>query len=162
MSFGLLRRVMDPFFARYGLSGAQWGVLRTLDRAEREGSSELHLNELGDRLLVRSPTVTHVIERLRRAGLVTRRASAKDLRAKRVALTAAGRQRVAEIVVAHDLQVQAVLAPLDAPEQAQLAVLLRKLTNHWQTLAGEDCADDDGLEADLLANDLPSAAAESL
>ena len=56
---GLLRRVMEPYFARFGLSGAQWGVLRTLHRETVEADAKsLRLTDLGDRLLVRPPSVT--------------------------------------------------------------------------------------------------------
>src|SRR5438105_939297 len=69
-TFGLLERVMEPYFAGFGMTGAQWGVLRNLHRAEAEGHRELRLTDLGERLLVQPPTVTGVVERLCRAGLV--------------------------------------------------------------------------------------------
>src|SRR5688572_17243456 len=51
-TFGLLRRVMEPYFGGFGLSGAQWGVLRTLHRETVESDAKsLRLTDLGDRLL---------------------------------------------------------------------------------------------------------------
>src|SRR5947207_2501889 len=91
-TFGLVERVMHPYFARYGISGAQWGVLRTLYRAEQEGLDSLRLSELSDRLLIRPASVTGLIDRVERAGLVRRHSSPTDLRAKQVQLTRAGRQ----------------------------------------------------------------------
>src|SRR5437016_2507823 len=70
--FGLLERVMQPYFARFGISGAQWGVLRNLHRAEQEGIPALRLTDLSERLLVRPPSVAGVVERLERSGLVAR------------------------------------------------------------------------------------------
>ncbi len=32
-NYGLVERIMQPYFARFGVSGAQWGVLRNLHRA---------------------------------------------------------------------------------------------------------------------------------
>src|SRR5437660_2428318 len=84
--FGLAERVMQPYFARFGISGSQWGVLRNLHRAEQDGLPELRLSELSDRLLVRPPSVTGIVDRLERAGLVARRDSTTDLRAKHVGL----------------------------------------------------------------------------
>src|SRR5438045_6154560 len=89
-TFGLVERVMQPYFARFGISGAQWGVLRNLQRAEGEGLSGLRLTDLSDRLLLRPPSVTGVVDRLERAGFVTRNGSPTDLRAKLVSLTSAG------------------------------------------------------------------------
>ena len=50
--------VMDPFFAEFGISGAHWGVLRSLYRAEQENQGEVRLTDLGDRLIIRPPSVS--------------------------------------------------------------------------------------------------------
>src|SRR5437016_2329371 len=81
-AFGLLRRVMEPYFASFGISSSQWGVLRALHRARLEQRSGLRLTDLGDRLLVRPPSVTGVVDRLQRMRLVTRSPVAEDHRAK--------------------------------------------------------------------------------
>ena len=49
---------MQPYFARFGITGSQWGILRTLHRAEREGLPSLRVTDLSDRLLVRPPSIT--------------------------------------------------------------------------------------------------------
>src|SRR6516162_5894518 len=90
-TLGLLERVMQAYFARFGISGSQWGVLRNLHRAEGEGLPGLRLTDLSERLLVRPPSVTGAVDRLERAGLVTRGGSATDHRAKLVRLTPKGR-----------------------------------------------------------------------
>src|SRR5262245_44573422 len=77
-TIGLLERVMQPYFARHGISGSQWGVLRTLYRAELDGESSLRQTDLSDRLLIRPPSVTGALDRLERAGLVARGGSATD------------------------------------------------------------------------------------
>src|SRR5438477_8701463 len=69
-TFGRLDRAMEPYFASFGITSAQWGVLRNLHRAECEGKRGLRLTDLGERLLIRPPTVTGVVDRLSRAGLV--------------------------------------------------------------------------------------------
>src|SRR3954464_8308384 len=71
-TIGLLERVMLPHFARLGVSASQWGVLRTLYRAEANGDRGLLLTDLSERLLVRPPSVTGLVARLERDGLVTR------------------------------------------------------------------------------------------
>ena len=47
-TFGLIERVMQPYFAQFGISGAQWGVLRNLHRAEVEGLRGLRHNPGGE------------------------------------------------------------------------------------------------------------------
>jgi DNA-binding MarR family transcriptional regulator len=141
-AFGLLERVMQPYFARFGITGSQWGILRTLHRAEREGRSSLRLTDLSDRLLVRPPSMTGAVNRLERAGLVSRDASASDLRAKEVRLTPRGRRRLREVLAVHAQQIDCVLSGLSRAEQATLRRLLDRLGEHLQGMFAEGGADD--------------------
>lgn len=134
-AWGLIRRVMQPVFQDHGVSASQWGVLRTLHRAEREGAAGLHLTDLGDRLLVRPPSITGVVGRLERMGLLVRKTSATDLRAKEVRLTPAGKGLLGRMTAAHRMEVRAVLGGLAPSEQAQLCVLLERLASHLERLA---------------------------
>src|SRR5262245_40568953 len=133
-SFGMLERVLHPYFARFGISGAQWGVLRNLHRAEEEGVRELRLTDLAGRLLVRPPSVTGIIDRLERAGLVARGEVRSDLRSKRVSLTGAGRNVVKQVLRGHANRIDALMAGLTAEEQDELRRLLGKLTDHLERL----------------------------
>src|SRR5881227_1384167 len=81
-TLGLLDKVMQPYFARFGISGSQWGVLRNLHRAEAEGLPGLRLTDLSERLLIRPPSVTGVVDRLERLALVVRESVSGDLRAR--------------------------------------------------------------------------------
>lgn len=137
-TFGLVERVMQPYFARYGISGAQWGVLRNLHRAEQEGFRSLRLSELSDRLLIRPASVTGLIDRLERADLVRRHGSPTDLRAKQVQLTRTGRQLLRRILAAHEGQIASVLGGLTPSDQAELHRLLILWRGHLERLlAGE-------------------------
>src|SRR6266849_311717 len=93
-TYGLDERVMQPHFARFGITPSQWGVLRNLHRAEQDGLPSLRLSDLGERLLIRPPSVTGLVDRLERAKLVQRDGSPTDLRTKHVGLTKAGRRLV--------------------------------------------------------------------
>src|SRR3954451_1617460 len=129
-TFGLLERVMLPHFARLGVSASQWGVLRTLHRAEANGTGALRLTDLSERLLVRPPSVTGVVARLERDGLVTRDPSPTDQRAKTVSLTAAGRQLMRRVLDAHGEQVSKVMGGLGSDGCRQLRELLDRLEWH--------------------------------
>src|SRR4051812_32675851 len=93
-TFGLLKRVMEPHFTSIGISGAQWAILRNLYDMQSAGDDTIRLSDLGNRLLVRPPSVTGVVRRLRQMGLVEVAALQADQRAKTIALTDAGRQLV--------------------------------------------------------------------
>jgi DNA-binding MarR family transcriptional regulator len=129
-TLGLLERIMQSYFARFGISGAQWGVLINLHRAEQEGLPGLRLTDLSDRLIIRPPSVTGVVDRLERAGLVVRDESLTDMRAKQVGLTAKGRQLMDRILTVHGKQIEMVLGGLSSIEQGELHRLLARLESH--------------------------------
>ncbi|HYO08791.1 MAG TPA: MarR family transcriptional regulator [Tepidisphaeraceae bacterium] len=134
-TLGLLKRVMEPYFARFGISGSQWSVLRTLHRAEEEGETELRLTDVGDRLLIRPPSVTGVVDRLQRLGYIDRTAAVEDHRAKHVRLTPAGRELVAQVLAQHAGQVKSVLDIFTTEEQHSLQQLLERLGAHLEAIS---------------------------
>ena len=133
-TLGLLERVMQTYFARFGISGAQWGVLRNLHRAEEEGLTGLRQTDLSERLLVRPPSVTGVVDRLERAGLVQRAGSQTDLRAKQVVLTLKGRELVDRVLTVHGQQIEMVLSGLNTKEQAEFQRLMGRVGQHLEGL----------------------------
>jgi MarR family transcriptional regulator, 2-MHQ and catechol-resistance regulon repressor len=133
--FGLLRRTMETFFAVYGISGGQWGVLVSLHMAAKEGVGIMRLTDISERLLIRPPSVTTVIDRLERMGLVKREASAEDSRAKEVRLTPAGQELVERVLEKHGEKIREVLGGLSWKEQADFKRLLDKSSEHLESLA---------------------------
>lgn len=134
-TFGLLERVMQPYFAQFGISGAQWAVLRNLHRAEREGLRGLRLTDLSRRMLIRPPSVTGIVDRLEKMRLIIREASTTDLRAKEVALTDGGRYLVEKVLTVHDGQIAKVMSGLVPKEQEDLYALLTRLGEHLEGMA---------------------------
>jgi DNA-binding MarR family transcriptional regulator len=133
-TFGLVERVMQPYFARFGISGSQWGVLRNLHRAEQQSLPGLRLSELSDRLLIRPPSVTGLVDRLERAGLAQRDAEPTDMRAKLLTLTRKGRLLVDKVLKFHEKQMETVLTGLTTAEQRELHRLLTVWRKHLEGL----------------------------
>src|ERR1700761_4181889 len=77
---GLLRTKMREYFTRFGISGAQWGVLRVLNKAEKDGHAGVRLTDIGQRVLITPPSVTGVVNRLEKLGWVARIAVEEDQR----------------------------------------------------------------------------------
>lgn len=134
--FGLVERAMQPYFARFGISGSQWGVLRNLHRAEKDGATGLRVSALSERLLIRPASVTGVVDRLERAGLVAREGDPTDHRAKFVRLTKLGRQLVERVLAGHQRQIESVFGGLRMEEQVRLQGLLSRLGQHLENLTG--------------------------
>ena len=74
--------------------------------------------------MVTSGAITKRIDRLERAGLVTRTVSDTDARSRRVALTAEGRALVDELVEKHVANERRLVSGLSERERDQLARLL--------------------------------------
>ena len=105
-----------------------------LQRAERQGLPGLRLMDLGDRLLVRPPSVTGLVDRMERLGHVIRNSSAHDLRGKEVRLTAAGRDLIHRVLQDHGIQIATVMGGLNMPAQKQLLLLLERLGAYLESI----------------------------
>jgi|SRR5690606_18208221 len=116
---------------RFGLSRGRLGVLLWLERSDPAG---LRPAELAERLRVSRATATVLVDGLERDGLVARRPDPGDRRARRVALTRAGRARARAIAPVHAARLAAVTRALDAGERAQLLALLEKLRSGLHAL----------------------------
>lgn len=80
-----LRAFMDAVAADEGLTGPQAHALMTLDEP-------MHMSALAERKLCDPSSVTSLVKRLERAGLVQRVVDAGDRRARLVRLTPKGRR----------------------------------------------------------------------
>src|SRR5690606_6799823 len=116
---------------RFGLSRGRLGLLLWLERSDAAG---LRPADLAERLHVSRATASVLIDGLARDGLVVRRRDPGDRRARRVALTRAGRARAREIAPVHAARLAAVTRALDAAERAQLLALLEKLRSGLHAL----------------------------
>ncbi len=133
-AFGSLKKAMEPYFARFGISRPQWAVLIVLHRSEEGGgSSGMRLRDLGERLFIQPPSVTGVVDRLEREGLVARSKEEDDLRVRRVRLTDEGRAVIERVLAVHAGEVEALMSGLTDRQQATLAELLDQLDAHLKT-----------------------------
>ena len=95
-----------------GLSSTEWRVLATL--SDGDG---LTIGELAGDVLAQQPTLTKLVDRMERAGLVERRGDESDGRRTRVFETAGGRTLVAPLLAqakAHERAALAAFAPHEA------------------------------------------------
>jgi len=72
----------------FNVTGAQYRVLKDLDKAGQNGLSQI---ELSRRIPTSKPNVTGLLKRLEAANLIEREAGETDARVKRVRLTTRGR-----------------------------------------------------------------------
>jgi DNA-binding MarR family transcriptional regulator len=108
--------------SRVGLSGAQLFVLRTV--AELPG---LSLNELAVRTRTHQSSVSAVVTRLAREGLVQKRTADGDARRIEIRLSPGGRRRLSRAPRTAQERLVATVDALPGAERACLAVTLEGL-----------------------------------
>jgi DNA-binding MarR family transcriptional regulator len=104
-----------------GLTGAQYNVLRILRGAGPEGLPTLAIR---DRLVDLSPGITRLVDRLEKAGLVTRDRDAGDRRQVTCRITPAGLALLKKLDAPVDAAERATVTSLSPSEQRTLVRLL--------------------------------------
>lgn len=112
-------------YREYGLTEGEFDVLATLRR-----SGELNPGELALHTMVTTGAISKRVDRLESAGLVQRRVSQADGRARVVALTPAGRSLIDEAFEAHLRNERRLLDDLGASDTAAIEPVLTR----WLTL----------------------------
>lgn len=109
--------------APFGVTPAQYAVLKVL--WEQDAQSAV---ALGERLTFDSATMTGLVDRLSRDGLVERRPHPDDRRINLVCLTRAGRARQPELDAVIDAMNEEFAERLGSRELATLKARLRRVT----------------------------------
>lgn len=94
------------------------GVLRDREPA---------MSELGRHLGLDKSSITGLVDRAQRRGLVTRNVSDTDRRAVQVSITGAGQQLAEEIAARFTERIEAAAAPLSDPERQVLSRLATRI-----------------------------------
>jgi len=87
----------------------------------------LTISEIQEKVLLASGSMTAAIDRLEKRGLVVRKSSAADRRARVVELTAEGRRVAASCFEKHARDLEAVMSVLSEKEKTQLYGSLKKV-----------------------------------
>jgi DNA-binding MarR family transcriptional regulator len=126
------RRITKGLAGRYGLTGPQLAVIKML-----EPVGKLSLSELSWKIRARNSTVTGIIDRMEREGLVERRRSEEDRRVVNIVLTDAGKKLASEISVEPVQIFRRVLGELSAADAAELSRILGLLARRVRDLVEE-------------------------
>ncbi len=113
------RRVTKELARQHGLTGPQVTVLKIL-----EGMGALSLSELGSRMSAKSSTVTGIVDRMERDGLVARRRSTLDRRVVHLEATERGREIAAAVPVTAMKIFGSAIRSLSIEDRAELTRIL--------------------------------------
>jgi DNA-binding MarR family transcriptional regulator len=122
----LVRKVDAELAAQHRMSLSSFECLVRLAVAPDEGS--LSVTELARQVVISPSRVSRVVDELGRGGYVERRACSTDARVSYVAITAAGRDLLADASTTFDEAIRRhFLEPLSDDEVAQLGAIWEKL-----------------------------------
>lgn len=119
------RERLAPVFARFGLQSGEFDVLATLRRSGAPYA--LTPTALYEATMVTSGAITARLDRLEKAGLISRAPHPGDRRGVIVQLTPKGKALIDEAVTAHVANEHQILSGLTQDERQTLAALLAKL-----------------------------------
>ncbi|AEN74577.1 transcriptional regulator, MarR family [Rhodothermus marinus SG0.5JP17-172] len=115
---------LSALMAPFGVTPTQYNVLRIL-RGSHPG--KLTCTEIGRRMLDRTPDVTRLLNRLERAGLVTRSRASHDKRVVEVGITEKGLELLARMQPVVDAAQERLMSRLSPEELRLLSELLDRL-----------------------------------
>jgi DNA-binding MarR family transcriptional regulator len=119
------RRATKGVAREHGLTGPQVTVLKLL-----EGVGDLSLSELSERIQARNSTITGIVDRMQRDGLVLRRRSERDRRVVEIVLTPQGRLLAKAIPVQPMEMFASALRALPHDDREALRRILRAMSDH--------------------------------
>jgi len=125
----LWRVALDARLKHLGMSQAGWMTIALVAKAE----TPLSQAELAAQLSVEPATVVAMIDRLEKAGFVTRMASETDRRVRHIHLTEAGNAAYAEVRKAATTYRAALLDGISTDKLAELTVLLEQIQTRIET-----------------------------
>lgn len=120
----LLVKEANKLFQPLGLTASQFDVLMLLEYQSDKG--ELTQTQLRHMLLVNRANITAIVDRMERAGWVTRGAD-PDRRVKRVCLTASGRDTLKRAKKIYFTRIQEVMIDFSETEQRKLCKTFEKI-----------------------------------
>lgn len=118
--------ILDVLAKEYQLSEGKFCALVVLHQHVKEGVAP---SQLAEKVGVTRATISNMLQRLERDGIIELDPAKEDGRAKIARLTAKGAAFVEKILPAHYLRVTKLMERLDESEQRELIRLLHKINN---------------------------------
>lgn len=106
----------------YKLNPTEFAVLELLYHKGRQP-----IQKIGQKILLSSGSMTYVVDKLEKKGLIERVYCTEDKRITYMSITAAGKALIEEIFPSHEEKINELMSALSESEQDTAIELLRKL-----------------------------------
>lgn len=106
----------------FGVNPTEFAVLELLYH-----KGDQPLQQIGEKILLASGSITYVIDKLEKKGLIVRKACEKDRRVTYASITEKGKTFIENVFPQHEQTIHETLAGLTAEEKEQAISLLKKL-----------------------------------
>ncbi|CAM4142669.1 MULTISPECIES: MarR family winged helix-turn-helix transcriptional regulator [Geobacillus] len=106
----------------FGVNPTEFAVLELLYH-----KGDQPLQQIGEKILLASGSITYVIDKLENKGLIVRRACEKDRRVTYASITEEGRRFIERVFPEHAEKIHETVSALTAAEKEQAIALLKKL-----------------------------------
>jgi MarR family 2-MHQ and catechol resistance regulon transcriptional repressor len=107
---------------KYGLNSTEFAVLELLYHKGRQP-----IQKIGQKILLRSGSMTYVVDKLEKRGLLERVFCEEDRRITYMSITPAGVELMSAIFPEHADHIHFIMSALTGEEQEQAIALIRKL-----------------------------------
>jgi MarR family 2-MHQ and catechol resistance regulon transcriptional repressor len=121
-SYRVLSLLAEQSIANAGLCLTDFAALEALLH-----KGPLTISQIQEKVLLATGSMTAAVDRLEKLGLIVRKASPSDRRARVVELTTEGKRLAASCFERHAKDLEALMAPLSEKEMEQLYGSLKKL-----------------------------------
>ncbi|KGE05999.1 MAG: homoprotocatechuate degradation operon regulator HpaR [Paraburkholderia tropica] len=108
----------------YSLTEQQWRILRLLEEVSGEG---LEAGQIATQCCLLHPSLTRILERLERDGMITRKRSALDLRRSKIRLTVRSRSLIGRIQPRIEAQYRSIEAKFGRGKLEEIYAALRRV-----------------------------------
>lgn len=122
------RRVTKTAAREHGLTGPQVSALKIL-----EATGDLSLTELSERMSAKNSTITGIVDRMERDGLVVRERSSSDRRIVLIRATDKGRELARSVKVGAMELLTGALGSLGEKDRQELLRIVFELAEHVRT-----------------------------
>jgi len=124
-----LRKKAGHFLHPFGLTDVQFNLMMLLQH-QTGPEQGLAQSQLSDMMLVNRANITSLVDRMEKAGLVTRTSSPSDRRFNIIVLTSYGKKLLSKIEPLYTKEVKRIMGVLLEDNQKQLIRMLEKIRSN--------------------------------